>query len=187
MLYYILGCGLRGFVFLLLIILCQAAFAQTDEDGFRGSIPEELLRPRRGEALRYPIDTVIGSLGMGSASDDAYSYAQDLAAALLSLQNEHPNLASVNEALRLDYFMALTVITARSYRLGGGRDEPDGAVSFMIRFIGRDSAITGELFIRFIRERWVFEDLMLESAKSREEEQREARQRFDFSPYERFF
>jgi hypothetical protein len=34
---------------------------------------------------------------------------------------------------------------------------------------------------------WRFDDLILEEAKSREEEERESLQRFDFSPYERFF
>jgi hypothetical protein len=34
---------------------------------------------------------------------------------------------------------------------------------------------------------WIFEDLILEAPRSREEETLESRQRFDFPPYERFF
>ncbi|MCL2128116.1 MAG: hypothetical protein FWH38_07675, partial [Treponema sp.] len=34
---------------------------------------------------------------------------------------------------------------------------------------------------------WYFEDLVLEEARGREEENREIRHRFDFPPYERFF
>jgi hypothetical protein len=125
---------------------------------------------------------------------------------------DHPGLAGINAALREDYLTVLEGIGPRSYRLGGGREEPDGAVSFMIRLIGRESGITGELFVRYVTRQirienenesedeeaevevevrtvgsWRFEDLILEEARGREEEQRESLQRFDFSPYERFF
>jgi hypothetical protein len=115
---------------------------------------------------------------------------------------------------------ALNVVKPLFFRLGSGREEPDGSVSFLVRFAGREQGIIGELFIRS-RERvitspppaarsendsasaepaqaqpanvpvtektWVFEDLILESPRSREEETLENRQRYDFSPYERFF
>ena len=44
----------------------------------------------------------------------------------------------------------------------------------------------GEVEYRTVRN-WVFEELILEEAKSRETEHQESLQRFDFSPYERFF
>jgi hypothetical protein len=67
--------------------------------------------------------------------------------------------------------------------------------------MGREKGITGELFVRFVSRQirdedgteaaatgnWVFEDLILDEARSRGEEEREAIQRLDFSPYERFF
>jgi hypothetical protein len=34
---------------------------------------------------------------------------------------------------------------------------------------------------------WFFEDLILEEARNREEENKEDRHRYDFSPYQRFF
>jgi hypothetical protein len=45
---------------------------------------------------------------------------------------------------------------------------------------------------RLVRTFWAFDELILEEVKTREEEHRESlqrmeRQRFDFSPYERFF
>ncbi len=135
------------------------------------------------------------------------------------------------------YVDALSVVNPRYFRLGSGREEPDGSVSFLVRFAGREQGITGELYIRFeervtnpppppppppaskpetedddgttdeenasveaeavepepppyvpiIEKRWVFEDLILESPRTREEEILENRQRYDFSPYERFF
>jgi hypothetical protein len=139
----------------------------------------------------------------------------------------------------------LDAINPQFYRLGSGREEPDGSGSFLVRFVGRGQGIIGELYIRLEERRppppppppppepaaieteaefdgepseegdsieqaeqvakpeplpppppvldvpvqkiWLFEDLILEEARSREQENREDRHRFDFSPYERFF
>jgi len=170
---------------------------------YRGSIPEELLRPKQGEAAHYPVDIVIGDLGRGSAPDAAYSFAKSIAAGLVSVNMEHPGLAGISADLRADYLAELQNIYPLNYRIGGGREEADGAVSFMIRIMGRESGIVGELFLRYVTRQikpdneesevrtagsWKFEDLIFEEARSREEEKKqEASQRFDFSPYERFF
>jgi len=192
---------MRNFYFVC-FFLCLAVFSHAQDIFYRGSIPEELLRPKRGEAVHYPVDTVIGELGQGKASDAAYSFAKSIASGLISANMEHPGLAGINTVLRENYLNVLKEIGPRSYRIGGGREEPDGAVSFMIRLLGKENGITGELFIRYVTRQiqqdnenvetktvggWRFEDLVLEEAKSREEEQRDSLQRFDFSPYERFF
>jgi hypothetical protein len=192
---------MRFFSFICLF-LCLAVLSLAQDNAYRGSIPEELLRPRRGEVSHFPIDMVIGELGQGNASHAAYSFARLIAAGLVSANMEHPGLAGINANSRENYLTILEEIVPRNYRLGGGREEPDGAVSFMIRLIGRESGIAGELFIRYVTRQilpddeegeikttgsWKFEDLILEDAISREEEQRESLQRFDFSPYERFF
>ncbi|MCL2243834.1 MAG: hypothetical protein FWC03_05115 [Treponema sp.] len=168
----------------------------------RGSIPEELLRPRRGESPRYPVDTVIGELGRGEAPVDAYSFANRIASGFISGEMTHPALAGINASLRENYLSLLRAVESESYRIGSGKGEPDGSVSFLIRFIGREFGITGELFIRYVTRQteeeadgeiniiitgnWTFEEMILDEAKTRDEEKREL-QRFDFSPYERFF
>jgi len=227
----------RNTVFaLLLVFLAGGAFSQTNELLQRGSIPEELLRPRRDEAPRYPVDTVIGPIGQGKAPTEAYGLARRIAAALLAGSINSPALSSVKKVFLEGYIDALSVVNPRYFRLGSGREEPDGSVSFLVRFAGREQGITGELFIRFeervtnpppppkppaskpetegddetgeenasieaeaaeeepepvyvpiIEKRWVFEELILESPRTREEETLENRQRYDFSPYERFF
>ncbi|MDR2941047.1 MAG: hypothetical protein LBV17_00450 [Treponema sp.] len=192
---------MRIFSFLCLFF-CLTALSSAQDILYRGSIPEELLRPQKGEPPHFPVDMIIGELGQGSASNSAYSFAKSIAVGLISANMEHPALAGIKAELREEYLNALAEIIPRSYRLGGGREEPDGAVSFMIRLIGRESGVAGELFIRYVTRQikseneedetkttgsWKFEDLILESAISREEEQRESLQRFDFSPYERFF
>ena len=220
----------------------------------RGSIPEELLRPRRDEAPRYPVDMIIGPLGQGSAPVEAYDTAKRAAEALLAGSMSAPILSTVNRVFLEGCLSALNGINPRLFRLGGGREEPDGSVSFLVRFAGREEGITGELYVRLEERRsaaspsrsepvpeqaeeggdpeppetssqpqtieaaaeegeqaetgeeaaaapeeqpvpvnvpaeriWVFEDLILEEARSREEENKESRHRFDFSPYERFF
>jgi len=222
------------FFALLFVFFAGGAFSQTNELFQRGSIPEELLRPRRDEAPRYPVDTVIGPIGQGSAPAEAYGLARRVAAALLAGDINARALSSVKRVFLEGYMDALNVVNPRYFRLGSGREEPDGSVSFLVRFAGREQGITGELFIRFeervtnppppptaikpvtetgaaadeekspvvtdvepepaqpayvpiIEKRWIFEDLILESPRTREEEILENRQRFDFSPYERFF
>ncbi|MDR2476436.1 MAG: hypothetical protein LBD18_01445 [Treponema sp.] len=216
----------------------------------RGSIPEELLRPRREEAPRYPVDTIIGPLGQGEASQEAYRFARQVAAALLAGNSDASSLSAMNRVFLESYMSTLNAISPRNFRLGSGREEPDGAFSFLIRFIGREQGISGELFVRLEEQRpavqpaetpsnaaagetrqiesaaedqaaeaalpaqpapspaettqtaetkaavrevrpgrrvWVFDELILEEARSRETENGESKHRFDFSPYERFF
>ena len=163
----------------------------------RGSIPEALLRPGRGEAPRYPIDTVIGELGSGQASEAAFRFANSICEGLLSGDKSSPLLITVNSSLRENYLSTIEIIGPLSYRIGGGREEADGAVSFLVRFLGREHGISGELYIRY-RTRvnqetgatsgsWIFEDLLLDEAKDRVVEQQESIYRYDFNPYERFF
>jgi len=159
----------------------------------RGSIPEELLRPKRGELPRYPIDTVIGELGRGSASESAFSFANNIGIALLSGDKANPALASIESAVRGNLLSALEGIIPVNFRIGGGREEADGAISFLVRFVGKDQGITGELYIRYKTKQsqgadgevkttgyWVFEELLLEEAKDREVEQKESIYRHDY-------
>jgi hypothetical protein len=185
----------------LFLFISAFAFSQENPNAVsRGSIPEELLRPKRGEAPRYPIDIVIGEMGKGTASDAAFSFANYIGSAFLSGNTDNPALASIDSSLRQSLLSSLDVIVPLSFRLGGGREEADGAVSFLIRFIGRDQGITGELYIRYVSRqtkgddgevktsgRWVFEELLLEEARNRDVEQKESMYRNDFYPYERFY
>jgi hypothetical protein len=165
----------------------------------RGSIPIDLLRPNRRESARYPVDIVIGELGQGKAPVAAFSFANSVSEGFLSGQPGHPSLTSVRADVRDRCLKALSGISPRIYRIGGGREEPDGVVSFMVRFIGRDYGITGELYIKNTAKRadgsaeaaqqgnWVFDDLILDEAKSRETETEEAYKLVNYLPYERFF
>jgi hypothetical protein len=184
-------------VFLICLFFIFLGFAAAQPS--RGSIPIELLRPSWGESARYPVDMVIGELGQGKAPADAYSFADSVSQGFLSGQPGHPSLASVIPDTRDKCLKTLSSISPRNYRIGGGREEPDGAVSFMVRFIGRDYGITGELYIKYAARRvegsgesaqqgsWVFDDLILDEPKSREAETEEASKLINYLPYERFF
>jgi hypothetical protein len=166
----------------------------------RGSIPEELLRPKRGETPHYPVDIVIGELGQGGASDSAFSFANYICSGLLSGNADNTALVSMNSITRESLLSSLEIINPVNYRIGGGREEADGSISFLVRYIGRDQGITGELYIRYVTRQvqredeevrttgsWTFEELLLEEAKDRDVEQQESKNLYDFYPYERFF
>jgi hypothetical protein len=121
-----------------------------------------------------------------------------VAAALIAGNSGAASLGAMNQAALEQHLAALGAISPRTYRLGSGREEADGAVSFLVRFVGRNQGISGELYIRLVERPasetgapagrvWTFEDLILDEARSRESEDNENKHRFDFSPYERFF
>lgn len=152
---------------------------QSDQD--RGTLPGALMRPQRGEAPRYPRDAVIGELGRGSAAREAYFFAQSFMTELIKGNGEALSaLASPAEI-----FTGLEELKPEKYRLGGGREEADGSVSFLFRFIGRERMLTGELYLRLKGDRWELDDLILD--EPRDITEGTDGYRFDFPPYERFF
>jgi hypothetical protein len=160
------------------------------DDGFgAGTIPDVLRIPRHGEAPRYPKDAVIGELGRGRAPEEAYRYArlclEALLAALPSGNREAAPLLKEDKALVARLFEELEPIEPRQFRLGGGREEDDGTVSFLVRFLGREKGKAGELFLLQKDETWLLDDLLLE--EEQDLVKTHEAYRFDFSPYERFY
>ena len=168
-------------------------------------LPNELRRPERGEAPRYPEDLVIGELGQGGAPAGAYQFAQELLSALVGGRNTAAVVQRSSSFIDESVFEEIRSIGTRTYRIGGGRYEPDESVSFLVRFIGRTESIIGELFVRFEAPRptaededeedaaparqegarWLLDDLMLEEKIPLSDIRDDYR--YDFSPYERFY
>jgi len=180
------------------LLFLVPVLAVTQESALsRGSIPEDLLRPARGEALRYPVDIVIGELGRGSATAPAYFYANSVVTGLMSGLMGHPALSSIDPVIRESHLSAIKLVNPISFRIGAGRMEPDGAASFLVRFIGKEQGIVGELYIKYHSRQiegqettsgsWVFDELILEEARGLDVELKEAVDRIDFNPYERFY
>jgi len=134
-----------------LLLLNPGGFAQDAESAWgdqRGSIPDELRRPERGEAPRYPTDVVIGELGQGKSPDGAYNFAKNLLSILISGSKDAEIIKASAYILTESLLKEINSLRPRSYRIGGGRVEADGSVSFMVRFLGPDQSITGELYVR---------------------------------------
>jgi hypothetical protein len=152
----------------------------------QGTMPAELLRPQRGDEIpRYPRDTVIGDLGQGDVSEESYVFARNVLQGALSRNRESALLAGSDPVLLEELFTGIETIAALKYRIGGGREEPDGSTSFLFRFIGRTQSFAGEIYIRNEEEKWKLEDILLEETKDITE--RGNSYPFSFSPYERFF
>ena len=177
------------------ILLCvwfssQLVFSQ---DAGNHVAPNSLRRPHRGEAPRYPTDLVIGALGRGEASEGAYNFARNILSALMGNRREAPVFVDSATHITESLFDEINSFRPRTVRLGGGRVEPDGSISFLVRFISRDESLTGELFVRWIGAsesssgagRWILDDLALENRIALSDI-RETFQ-FNFSPHERFF
>ena len=185
--------------------------------GTNWSVPNMLRRPDRGESPRFPRDLVIGELGQGEAPSGAYVFARNLLYSIIRENGEHQILTEneeeqiliengeeqilaengeeqilteSNTSLSNIRFKEISAIRTRNFRIGGGRIEPDGHVSFLFRFIGPEESISGELFISQTEDSdgniiWRLDDFILEERRLL----REIRDsyRYDFSHYERFF
>jgi hypothetical protein len=128
-------------------------------------------------------------------------------AALIAGNPDAPPLAVLGPAAREELLSSLKEIQPRTYRVGEGREEADGSCSFLVRFLGREQGIAGELYLRFRepqpeagdseeaapaaepsppeRGAWVLDDLLLEEKHTLGEIVEEPL--FDLPPYERLY
>ena len=149
----------------------------------QSSIPELLRIPQSSEVPRYPVDMVIGTLDRGSAPQAAFNNARNLLNRIIGgydLETEYNN-GSVSDENRRE----IISLRPRSFRLGGGRTEADGYVSFLIRLLGSNESITGEIYLKQENDTWIIDDLILEERRAIGEIRDSFR--YDFSPYERFY
>jgi hypothetical protein len=175
--------------------LCLIAQALSSQETLSAqAVPNALRLPEMGEAPRYPEDMVIGKLGQGESPEGAYFLARNIVSSISAGSRNTPLLTDSGHLLSESLFEEIRSIRPRNYRLGGGRTEPDGCVSFIVRFIGQTESITGELFVRWVSAsesadqemgRWVFDDLVIEDKRALSEIK--DNYRYDFSPYERFY
>ena len=171
------------YLILALFLLPLGAVSQESSE----PIPDVLRIPERGEAPRYPDDLVIGQLGQGEISEGAYLFAQNILSAVVAGQRNAAILTESGYSIAENYFDEVRSIRPRNHRLGGGRIEVDGCVSFLVRIIGPEESITGELLIRQPESSggWILDDLILEDKRALSSIRDSYR--YDFTPYERFF
>jgi hypothetical protein len=163
------------------------------------TIPDVITRPQPGGEPRYPQDTVIGELGSGEAPASAYQAARSILAAVLRGTRESPLFAGIGPARIAEIFGSAAAVSPEKYRIGGGRVMPDGTVSFLFRFTGREQGIAGEIYVRqdlagddgessgadLRTGPWRFDDILLDEPHSTTV--RREPYPYSFTPYERFY
>jgi hypothetical protein len=152
---------------------------------FSGVVPEILIRPERETEWIYPVDAVIGQLGGGDVSAAANSYARGVLRDLMKLNKTADSLKPLGPDVLNEAMSKLGEVTPRKVRLGGGREETDGSVSFLFRFMGNENELSGELYLRADGDNWKTEDIILEAPKKLsvgDEAFTSA-----YTPYERFY
>ncbi|MDR2376169.1 MAG: hypothetical protein LBD96_07015 [Treponema sp.] len=183
----------------LCLLLVSAPLGAQEISAGSDSIPEALWRPQRGESPRYPRDLIIGSLARGNVSDGARLAATQVLSALVAGNRSAAVFSRFDASSRNGLFSTVALVEPRKYRLGEGREEADGSYSFLVRFIGREQGIAGELYVRFEPAQeaaagsaaasgsgaWLLDDLLLEEQRPLGDFTEEAV--YDLPPYERLF
>ncbi|MDR1363125.1 MAG: hypothetical protein LBJ35_03635 [Spirochaetaceae bacterium] len=178
--------GHTFFLFFLLFLIEATCFSQENEEpSFSGVIPEILIRPSREKTLIYPIDAVIGQLGSGEASLAANNYARNILRDLMRMNKETDSLQNFSPDLLDEAIKKLGEVTPRKVRLGGGRDETDGSVSFLFRFMGAENELSGEIYIRSEEGKWKAEDIIFEEPRPLSIGSESFTS--TYTPYERFY
>jgi hypothetical protein len=178
-------------VIVVLCLLFALGPSLAAQDGERDSVPEALRQPQLGEAPRYPQDLIIGSLARGDVPSEARRFAAAALAAMVAGNRDAPSLSALPPMVLGELLSALEETAPRRYRIGEGRAEPDGSYSFLVRFLGRDRGIAGELYLRFEAARdgeaavWRLDDLLLEESRALGEV--EQGPTYNLPPYERLF
>jgi hypothetical protein len=173
-------------LFLFLLIEVFPCFPQENEPpSFSGVVPEMLMRPSREKSPVYPSDAVIGQLSDEDAPPSANIYARGVLRDLMRSNKSAETLQNLSPGLLDEASEKLGEVTPRKVRLGGGRTETDGSVSFLFRYMGNENELSGEIYIRNEENKWKVEDIIFEEPKKLSI----GSESFDstYTPYERFY
>jgi hypothetical protein len=178
----------RGILIFLPFLFLSANLIFGQDGGtpsFSGVVPEILVRPSRETEWIYPLDAVIGQLGGGEVSASANAYARSVLRDLMRRNDKADTLKDLGPDLLSEVMTKTGEAEPRRVRMGGGRDEPDGSVSFLFRFIGTEKELSGELYIREAAGAWKTEDIILENPQNISSGSDSVNA--TFTPYERFY
>jgi hypothetical protein len=181
--------GIFIFLFFLIAIFLMTPFLcfsqEREEPSYSGVIPEVLMRPSREKEPFYPVDAVIGLLGNGDVSYAANMYARGVLRDLMRANREAETLQNLSPDSLNEAMTKLSEVTPRKVRLGGGREETDGSVSFLFRFMSSENELSGELYIRSEEDKWKIEDIILEEPQKLSIGSESFTS--TYTPYERFY
>jgi hypothetical protein len=152
---------------------------------FSGVVPEALIRPTRERGAFYPVDAVIGPLGVEDLAGEAGDYAKTVMQDLLSQDAASASIGNLGTDITGDAMEKLSEAAPHKWRLGGGREEADGSVSFLFRFMGREKEVSGELYLRSADGGWKTEDIIFNTPKELTIGAETSSS--SYTPYERFY
>jgi hypothetical protein len=132
---------------------------------FTGIVPEALIKPTRERGAFYPVDAVIGQLGTDDLTGGAGGYARSVMQDLLKQDAASASLGNLGPDITGDAMEKLAEAAPHKWRIGGGREEADGSVSFLFRFMGREKEVSGELYLRSGTDGWKTEDIIFNTPK----------------------
>ena len=176
-------------IIVLIMLLLLPVIGIKAQDG--GMFPPDSVRhPRREETPRYPLDIVIGELGRGTAPYTAWLFANSFLDALIRSNRTSSVFSGIDDHLLSRLNTEMNDLKPDRYRIGGGRTEIDGSVSFLIRFLNQEKSMSGELYLAENRAAsgeasWRVDDFLLE--ESRDIASLNESRRYDFTFYERFY
>ncbi|GHV83759.1 hypothetical protein AGMMS50212_10990 [Spirochaetia bacterium] len=160
--------------------------AQTAQSEFTGVVPQVLVRPILEENPIYPFDSVIGTLSKGAVSDTQFRFAQDVLQDVLIKAVKSVRFANLPSSVVDDLMKNVVEVAPEKFRLGGGKEEVDGSISFLFRLVGKELNAAGELYIRSGDDnKWILEDFIIEDPSPVNSGSKI--HDYNYSPYERFY
>jgi len=151
-----------------------------------GTISENISRPDVLREPIYPSDITIGALGPGTAPMDAYNYARRVLRELR--QSNTKELSALSSKDKAEITGNIETVKPASFRIGGGREEEDGSISFLFRFIGKNDEFAGEIYLRDSSGKgdWKVEDVIPEDIKTIQEAT-DNEHAYSWLPYDRIY
>ncbi|OHE77054.1 MAG: hypothetical protein A2413_08080 [Treponema sp. RIFOXYC1_FULL_61_9] len=144
----------------------------------------DLIIPGGTERARLPFDFAIGELGERAADSAAYRFALSFASDLSSSKDVSALFLERGKTESEAAAVLLRPIAPKSVRLGGGMPVDGGSYSFLVRFLGEESSVTGELRVSPSEENWRVAALLLDAPVK--DEYADGTARFDPFAYKRF-
>jgi hypothetical protein len=139
--------------------------ATDDRPVKRGSSADPFL-PTGSETIRLPQDFVIGKIGDEGVEPNAYRFAVDFLSSVAKSEEVMRFYTERGRQEAKSIAPLLAPLLPASVRVGGGSVEGEGGVSFLVRFVGKDHSVSGELHLVRSSSVWLVDELILDEPVS---------------------
>lgn len=140
--------------------------------------------PTGSEAIRLPQDFVIGKIGDEGVEPNAYRFAVDFLSSVAKSAEVTRFYTDQSRQEAKSIAPLLAPILPASVRVGGGTAEGESGVSFLVRFVGKERSVSGELHLVQSSSVWLVDELILDEPVS--DYGSDGAARFDPFTYTRF-